>query len=529
MMKYLDTDKNNLIQINYWWHGSNDEIKVNRRSSLTVTKKTANKIIKRTLKDNPILRRSTRFETYDDQIEFFKLYWILQHDMRTNYEKIIAPCKNFMEWHSYYTERTPYRITSANNSHVTLDIQAAGQYSRLVIQTFSLLNTEKTEGGDTWRVHIYGKTSVPVTLVDNQDGSYEASFLIIEAGSYYVDIYLDYTLCDGFKDPPLNWFIKGNSQGKYQPISALPGFEKPFLEEKFQDIYFDVENEPLSVYEELESRLGDIYPRQSCFLWDGYGRWINDYKWTPYIREAFVKKSSTSHHNGNGVFWIYGDSIGDFFYRANMKKPLCLKSFNTCNRTYNWVYNLDHANLSKAKSDNDDNDFSIERITKELKQVLTADDLDEESFLFLNYGLHYVQEIPFATFTQMIDRVIQLIKAEQTEGRFCAQLVWKTTTYLNKWKWGDPKTNARHGIPNRFLTSARVQLYNAFSTSKLCDAGIKILDVYPLTYSYPNGTGSNIKPWDAVHYEALVFKSVEDYLIQYVDNDENGKRNSMLI
>lgn len=150
-----------------------------------------------------------------------------------------------------------------------------------------------------------------------------------------------------------------------------------------------------------------------------------------------------------------------------MKKPLCIKSFNKCNRTYNWVYNLDHADIAKAKSDNDDNDFSIERITKELKQVLTADDLDEDSFLFLNYGLHYVQEIPFATFTDMIDRVIQLVTAEQTKGRFRAQLVWKTTTALNKWKYGDPKTNARHSIPNRFLTSAVSQIFYVNCTKKI--------------------------------------------------------------
>jgi hypothetical protein len=31
----------------------------------------------------------------------------------------------------------------------------------------------------------------------------------MEAGLYQIEINLDYTLCDGFKDPPMDWYEKG--------------------------------------------------------------------------------------------------------------------------------------------------------------------------------------------------------------------------------------------------------------------------------------------------------------------------------
>ena len=46
-------------------------------------------------------------------------------------------------------------------------------------------------------------------VFDLQNGSYEVLFLIQEPGVYSVEIYLDHTLCDGFRDPPSDWFQAG--------------------------------------------------------------------------------------------------------------------------------------------------------------------------------------------------------------------------------------------------------------------------------------------------------------------------------
>jgi len=100
-------------------------------------------------------------------------------------------------------------ISSANFSGIQLDIGPAGQFSRVLIESYSLMDTRKTIGGDTWRVLVRGEKSVPVTVVDNMDGTYEASFLIRDPGFYQIVLFLEYTLCDGIKDPPPRWFNKG--------------------------------------------------------------------------------------------------------------------------------------------------------------------------------------------------------------------------------------------------------------------------------------------------------------------------------
>lgn len=52
----------------------------------------------------------------------------------------------------------------------------------------------------------------------------------------------------------------------------------------------------------------------------------------------------------------------------------------------------------------------------------------------------------------------------------------------------------------------------------MCKAGIPVLDVYPMTASYPNGT------LDHVHYSDNVQKAAEDQLMTFIA-DEIERRN----
>ena len=52
----------------------------------------------------------------------------------------------------------------------------------------------------------------------------------------------------------------------------------------------------------------------------------------------------------------------------------------------------------------------------------------------------------------------------------------------------------------------------------MCKAGIPVLDVYPMTASYPNGT------LDHVHYSDNVQRAAEDQLITFIA-DEIERRN----
>lgn len=68
----------------------------------------------------------------------------------------------------------------------------------------------KTFGGDAWRVYIrQGPSSLAPQVWDHGNGLYEVAFLAMEPGDYSAQITLDFTLCDGLRDPPADWFVKG--------------------------------------------------------------------------------------------------------------------------------------------------------------------------------------------------------------------------------------------------------------------------------------------------------------------------------
>jgi hypothetical protein len=68
----------------------------------------------------------------------------------------------------------------------------------------------KTFGGDSWRVYIrQGPASLAPVVIDHDNGLYEILVIIVEPGDYYAGIYLDYTLCNGYRDPPKKFFRNG--------------------------------------------------------------------------------------------------------------------------------------------------------------------------------------------------------------------------------------------------------------------------------------------------------------------------------
>lgn len=90
-----------------------------------------------------------------------------------------------------------------------MDIKPAGEFSRFSIQSQTSSVQPKTIGGDDWRVLISGPSVLAPTVIDHGNGTYEVLFLILEPGTYFATIVLDYSLCDGMKNPPEYWFMIG--------------------------------------------------------------------------------------------------------------------------------------------------------------------------------------------------------------------------------------------------------------------------------------------------------------------------------
>ena len=63
----------------------------------------------------------------------------------------------------------------------------------------------------------------------------------------------------------------------------------------------------------------------------------------------------------------------------------------------------------------------------------------------------------------------------------------------------------------------RVQLFNAYAMSAMCNVGIPILDVFPMTASTWK------QPTDGIHYESSVIKPVDNVLLNYFKDDEKEK------
>ena len=133
--------------------------------------------------------------------------------------------------------------------------------------------------------------------------------------------------------------------------------------------------------------------------------------------------------------------------------------------------------------------------------------MSNKSVLLMNLGIHFVAAVNFTNYKHLIDDLIVAVNGARDKGLavtsnyFKGRLIWKTTTALNRQRFPNPHKDVR-----RFLTFPRVELYNAYATSAMCRAGVDVIDVYPISNSYPGGTISNTDP---VHYGDHVFREVE--------------------
>lgn len=148
---------------------------------------------------------------YRKNVVDFKLAWCQIRMRRYDWKNMIGRCLKHVPWDA--TSLDEKLQTRASISYVErMDIKPAGFFSKIYIQSVSVENRNKTVGGDSWRVDIRGPSNTAATVYDKNNGLYEAVFLIEEPGLYRAEIVLDYSLCKGFKDPPLDWFIRGNNR-----------------------------------------------------------------------------------------------------------------------------------------------------------------------------------------------------------------------------------------------------------------------------------------------------------------------------
>ena len=85
----------------------------------------------------------------------------------------------------------------------------AGEHTRIRIDTYTNHGFKKRSGGDSFRVLLHGPDTLAASVFDLHNGSYDALALLITPGIYKLQVILDYSLCNGFRDPPTEWYVRG--------------------------------------------------------------------------------------------------------------------------------------------------------------------------------------------------------------------------------------------------------------------------------------------------------------------------------
>ena len=134
-------------------------------------------------------------------------------------------------------------------------------------------------------------------------------------------------------------------------------------------------------------------------------------------------------------------------------------------------------------------------------QVLDDKRLDKHSVVMLNWGIHFAAAVNFTNYKKLIDDFLETLKSKKRQKIFKGKIIWRTTTAIFRERYPNPHKDVR-----RFLTFPRIILYNAYAMSAMCKAGINVVDVYPMTDSFPPGT---ISMRDPVHFERKAMESVE--------------------
>ena len=164
-----------------------------------------------------------------------------QHRARVDWESILKPCISNTQWGLEKKYWGKENRSSARTSQVVYqDIRPAGEFSKIFIQSKTADNRTKIIGGDSWRVYLHGPSNLGATVFDHENGIYEILFLIMEPGNYQVVIFLDFSLCDGLKEPPADWFIKENAQGKHQKEGILGPADQYLLEPFNEGKHFNI-------------------------------------------------------------------------------------------------------------------------------------------------------------------------------------------------------------------------------------------------------------------------------------------------
>ena len=453
---------------------------------------------------------------------------------RFDWREILGPCQHDMAWkyrNSSHKERS--LRTSARESLISdYEINSAGCYTKFILMTKTEDGATKKIGGDYWRAFLTGAGHQNGVVYDLKDGTYEIWFHIKDPGNYTLNLILEFSLCDGLRDPPAGWFERGNAHGRFQEDGIL-GYLDDYLVQKMLPIYFEVKPSEKAGPKQASRLIGhdqiqcmnkdsgnatscftsEDFDRKCKFVWDGYGYWkpnSGTFRWKPNF-----PVSEPANYNSKtklDTLWFLGDSVTYRLWDSSYTRVLCRQAFKKCKKTYTWVYEIGKSG-EKKRPNNVGLAFNKTKFFEPLHAIFNQPDMkSNRSVVIVNFGLHIIMSLNFSDYKILIKDFIKVLDQYKRlkNQTSVPQIIWKTTTMSHK--ENTERWNVTHA---RFLTNHRISLFNAYTNAALCSAGITILDVHPISASYHKGTR------DHVHYEYFVFEPVEDILADFVWKNYN--------
>ena len=137
------------------------------------------------------------------------LYWS-KAAFTSSWKGMIQPCLGQMK---HVMKLNRKNLTSIQTSDMTVEKYIDETVLYIKIYSKTRQKELKKIGGDSWKIKISNKNNISFTvdMLDKNDGSYETFISVPADGNYTILITILQSICEGFMDPPKDYFQKGKT------------------------------------------------------------------------------------------------------------------------------------------------------------------------------------------------------------------------------------------------------------------------------------------------------------------------------
>ena len=180
----------------------------NRANNRKILLKNASKSIGNTFKYNFTKIPTCGNLKIEESICKHNLYWS-KAAFTGSWKEMIQPCLGHMK-HAMKVNRQ--NLTSIETSDMIAEKNIEETVLHIKIYSKTQQKVLKKIGGDSWKIKITANNiCFTVDMLDKNDGSYETFISVPADGNYTILITILQSICEGFMDPPKDYFQKGNT------------------------------------------------------------------------------------------------------------------------------------------------------------------------------------------------------------------------------------------------------------------------------------------------------------------------------